>query len=426
MISKILKNKTVKNVSWILFGKIAQMLISLIVGLLTARYLGPSNYGLVNYAAAYVAFFSAFCTLGINSLLVKEFIDSPEDEGKIIGTVLLLKAIASFLSCLMIICIVCIVDKGEQTTIIVVALSSIGMIFHIFDTFNYWFQAKLQSKVTAMTTLIAYIVTSGYKILLMINDKDVTFFAFATSIDYICIGILLLIMYRKYQGKNLKISLAYGKKILGKSKYFILPGLMVAIYGQTDKLMLKHLISDAEIGFYSTAVSICNIWCFLLNAIIDSAYPSIMQANNVNQRLFIKRNKQLYAIVFYLAMIVALGFTIFSKEIIVIMYGEAYLPAVRPLRIIVWYTAFSYLGVARNAWIVCKERQKYLIYIYIASAALNVILNIFLIPSYGSVGAAVASLVAQISTTMIVPFFVKDLRENVKMMIEAIGLKGIK
>ena len=59
-----------KNFSWLVSGRIVQMIISLIVGLLTARYLGPSNYGLINYAAAYISFFASICTLGINSIIV--------------------------------------------------------------------------------------------------------------------------------------------------------------------------------------------------------------------------------------------------------------------------------------------------------------------------------------------------------------------
>lgn len=426
MIKNLLKNKVVKNAGWLIGGKIAQMLVSLIVGLLTARYLGPSNYGLINYAAAYIAFFSAFCTLGINSVLVKEFIDHQNDEGKIIGTSLALRAISSFLSAIVIICIVMIVDANESVTIWVVVLSSIGMIFQIFDTINYWFQSKLQSKVTAIVTLIAYIVTALYKVVLMVMGKNVIYFAFATSVDYMCIGVLLWFAYKRYNGGKLRVSWEYGKHILKKSCHFILPGLMVAVYGQTDKIMLKQLISDAEIGYYSTAVSLCGIWCFVLTAIIDSAYPSIMQANNTDQKLFIKRNKQLYAIVFYVSAFVSVLFTIFAELVIYIMYGKAYLPAVAPLRIITWYTAFSYLGVARNAWVVCKDRQKYLIYIYASAAISNVILNLIFIPIWGATGAAVASLAAQIITTMIAPFFIKGLRENSKLMLEAIFLKGIR
>lgn len=422
----ILKNKTVKNAGWLIGGRIAQMLINLVVGLLTARYLGPSNFGLINYAAAYTGFFAAFCSLGINSVLVKELVDNPGEEGKIIGTSLGMKAVSSFLSAVAIICIVSVVDAGEPVTVLVSALCSIGMIFQIFETINYWFQSRLQSKVTAIATFVAYVVTALYKVVLLILGKDVAWFAFATSIDYICIGILLLWAYKKNGGGKLAFSWEYGKSVLKKSCHFILPSLMVAIYAQTDKIMLKQMISEEEIGFYSTAVSISTIWCFVLSAIIDSVYPSIMKANKTDEALFIKRNKQLYAIIFYVSLFVSLVFTLLAEPIVYILYGKEYLPAVAPLRIITWYTAFSYLGVAKNAWVVCKDRQKYLVYVYAAAALSNVVLNLIFIPGLGASGAAMASLTAQIMTTLVVPFFIKGLRENSKMMVEAILLKGIK
>lgn len=423
---KQLNKRIVSNAGWLIGGKIGQMMISFIVGLLTARYLGPSNYGLINYAAAYTTFFAAFCTLGINSVLVKEFIDCPQKEGKIIGTSLVLRGVSSFLSAIIIVLIVMFVDAGEKTTISIVALYSVGMIFHIFEIINYWFQSKLQSKITAIISFVAYVLTACYKVYLLVNEKSVAYFAFATSIDYICVGVLLLLAYKRYNGDKICFSWVYGKQLLRKSYHFILPSLMVAIYSQTDKIMLKQMLGATETGYYSTAVYICSVWCFVLSAIIDSIYPSIMQANNISENLFVKRNKQLYAIVFYVSFFVSIMFLLFGDILIEILYGKEYIPAAIPLKIATWYTAFSYLGVARNAWIVCKDRQKYLIYVYTAAAISNVVLNYIFIPVLGTSGAALASLIAQIITTMIVPFFIKELKENSMMMVEAILLKGLR
>ena len=69
--------------------------------------------------------------------------------------------------------------------------------------------------------------------------------------------------------------------------------------------------------------------------------------------------------------------------------------------------------------------QKYMLPIYVTSALANVILNLIFIPLWGAAGAAVASLVAQILTTMVVPFFIKPLRENSKMMVQAIFFQGV-
>lgn len=426
MIKSFLKNATVKNAGWLVFGKIAQMLTSFVVGILTTRYLGPNNFGLINYSMAYVAFFMSFCTLGINSVLVKEFIDNPEEEGKIIGSTLLMRVISSFLSVGIIICIVSIVDAGDPTLIIVTLLCSISLIFNIFETFNYWFQSKLRSKVTAIATLIAYVATSIYKIVLLAFGKSVEWFAFATALDYIVLGILLLFCYKKSGGERLSFSKEVSKRILEKSAYFILPGVMVAVYGYVDKIMLKHMLGESDVGYYATATALCTMWCFVLSAIIDSVYPSIMKAHKSDVELFEKRNKQLYAIVFYVSIAVSFLFCVFGDLIIFILYGNAYSASAPILKVITWYTAFSYLGVARNAWIVCENGQKYLKYIYISAALVNVILNFLFIPLWGAVGAAVASLITQITTVFVVPFFIKNIRRNSILMIEAICFKGIR
>ena len=423
---KIFQNKILKNAGWLIGGRVCQLLVNFFVSILMARYLGPSNYGLINYAGAYIAFFTSLCTLGINSILVKELIDRPEEDGKILGTSIALRLISSLLSAITIVGISAVVDRNEPVTILVVALSSLGVIFHVFEVFNFWFQSHLQSKITAIASLCAHTITALYKVFLLVTQKSVAYFAIATSVDYICVAIFLYICYRKYNGKKLCFSIYEGKRLLSKSWHFILPSLMVAIYGQTDKMMLKHIVGEAEIGYYSIAVSICSVWCFVLSAIIDSLYPSIMQATNEgNEKQFERLNKVLYAIVFYISIIVSVVFVVFAELLIGVVYGEAYLPAVMPLRVITWYTSFSYLGVARDAWIVGKNKQKYLIYIYIFAAIANVGLNIVLIPLWGAVGAAVASLIAQMAT-IFVPLVIKPLRHNTILIIEAILLKGVK
>ncbi len=424
-LTNIFRNRTVKNAGWIMGGKIAQMVISLIVGMLTARFLGPSNFGLINYASAFTAFFMAFCTLGINNVLVKEFVERPEDEGLVLGTTLVLRAVSSLMSAGVIILIVWFIDADEPTTIAVVALSCVGLVFHIFDAFHYRFQAQLKSKITAIVSLIAYGVTAVYKIILLILNKNVQYFAFSTSVDYICVAVLLFIAYKRHDGKPLRFSWAYGRSLLKKSYHFILSGMMVAIYGQTDKLMLKQMLGGADVGFYSTATAICAMWCFVLQAIIDSIYPTIVEAYKIDEELFKKRNRLLYSIVFYVSVGVSVIFCIFAELIIYILYGADYLPAANPLRIVTWYTAFSYLGVARNCWIVCKGRQKYLKYIYLSAAVMNVGLNFLLIPGFGASGAAMASLVTQILTSIVLPLFIPALKENSKLMLEAIMLKGV-
>lgn len=423
---KIYKSKEFKNASWLIIGRIIQMILSFAVSIFTARYLGPKNYGVINYAGAYVAFFTSLCTLGINSVIIKDFVDHPEEQGTTIGTTLVLRFVSSVLSVTMCVGIVSIVDYGDATTIGVTALCAVALVFQIFDTVNYWFQARYQSKITAMATLIAYLAISVYKIVLLILKKNILWFAFANSVDYIFLSMVLMTAYKKNNGPGLSFSWSKGKYLLRNSYHYILSGMMVAIYGQTDKLMLKQMLGDASVGYYSLATAINSMWVFVLAAIIDSMFPTIVSLYRHNKKEFEKKNRQLYAIVIYTSIFVAVMFILFGKIAIQIIYGKEYLPAATPLKIVTGYTIFSYLGVARGAWIVCENKQKYLKYMYVSAAVINVMLNFFLIPLWGASGSALASLITQVCTCMILPYFIKDMRPNVKLMIQGFLLRGIK
>ena len=421
----LIKSRMLKNAGWLMLGKIIHMVLSFLISLITARYLGPGNYGLINYAAAYVTFFTSFCTLGINSIIVKNFIDKPDEEGIGLGTTIVLRIISSFLSISVITGIVCVIDSDEPITIAVVFLYSLSLIFQSFDIFRQWFQSKLLSKYYAIATLVSYVVASGYKIILLVTGKSVEWFAISNSLDYFIVAIALYLFYKKCNGPKLSFSWAKAKELLSVSCSYILAGMMSSIYASTDKFMLKQMLDEKTVGYYALAVSVSSIWTFVLSAFIESLSPTIMEYHNSDKTRYEVANKRLYAVVFYTSVIASAGISIIAPVFIELVYGSQYLPAVGPLRIVVWFVAFSYLGVARNVWVVCEKKQRYLKYLYCGSAVCNVILNALLIPLIGVNGAAIASLFTQISTIFVFPLFIKDFHPNTRMMIEAILLKGV-
>lgn len=413
-----------QNISWIVGGRLIQMLIAFVVNILTARYLGPSNFGLINYAAVYTGFFTSICSLGLNSIIVKELLDNKERQGESLGTVIALKAIASFFSCIAIWALSSIIDKNKPETTIVVLLCSIGLFFQAFSIFEFWFQSRLESKTSSIATIIAYIFMSLYKVILLVKGMSVEWFAMATSVDYFTISVILYFLYKKNGGSPLHFSFTAAKRMLSQSYHFILSSLMVSIYGNTDKFMLKNMLNSEEmVAYYSTAVSLCTTWVFVLQAIIDSFYPTIMESYKSDYSTYKKRNEQLYSLIFYISISVSTVISLIAAPAVKFLYGEAYEAAISPLRVITWYTAFSYLGVARNAWLVCEGKQKYLKYIYGSAIILNVLLNWALIPYYTATGAAIASLVTQIATTIVLPLFIKPIRDNSIMMLRAISFR---
>lgn len=422
---QFMNNKEVKNAGWIVGGRVVQMVIAFFVGIMTTRYLGPSNYGLINYVAAYTAFFSSLCTLGINAVIIKNFHDYPNEEGTTLGTTIVLRLVSSAVSALMIVGLIAVIDKGETVTITVAGIYCIYLLFEAFDSINKWFQSRYRSKIPTIISTIAYISTAVYKVVLLVLQKSVYWFAFSMTVDYIVIGILLVILYKREGGMALRFSFSKGKQLLGESYHYIVSGMMVAIYGHVDRFMLKQMVNEAEVGYYSVAYSLCTMWVFVLTAIIDSLYPTIIQLHSENYKAYERKNRQLYCIVFYTSFFVSILFTLFGEIAINILYGDEFINSVMPLKAITWYIAFSYLGVARNAWIVSEKKQKYLKYMYFSAVIVNVVLNYFLIPLIGATGAAIASLITEICTSMLIPFCITEMRPNVKLMLDAILLRNV-
>ena len=422
IIKNLFKNKIAKNASWL---NIIHMILSFIVGLITARYLGPGNYGLINYAAAYTAYFSSFCTLGIYSVILKDFVDHSDDEGKAIGTAIALRLISSILSIGAITILVAIIDRGEPVTLLVVFLYSLSLLFQSFDTFRQWFQSKYMSKYSAIATLVSYVIVSAYKVILLICKAGVVWFAASFAMDYFIIAVVLFIFYKKCKGPSLSFSWKKGKYLIHGGYNYILSGLMVSIYTSTDTLMLKQMLDENAVGYYSVAVLLSTVWVFVLTAIIESMKPAVIECYNKDKHEYELMNKRMYALVFYIALCASALICIAAPLLVRIGYGEAYLPSALPLRIIVWSAAFSYLGTARDAWIVCEGKQKYLKYICVSTAIFNIILNYLLIPLIGAAGAALASILTQILQVFVIPLLFKDLRPNVRLMCDAILLRGV-
>lgn len=421
MYLNVLKNKVATNASWIILGKAGQAILALIINMLTARYLGPSNYGLISYASSIVAFVVPVMTLGFGNVLVQEFTNYPEDEGKIIGTSVILSLISAFACMLSVATYTLIADSGEKTTNLVVILYSLVLVFQACELIQYWFQAKLLSKYMAIVSLIAYFIVSGYKFLLLASKSNIYWFAISNALDYCLIAIALFIIYKKLGGQHISFSGAVGKRMFSNSKHYIISSLMVTIFAQTDKIMLKLMINEEAVGFYSAAVTCAGMTSFIFGAIIDSFRPSIFRHKKDGDNSGYERNiSRLYCIIIYMALAQSIFMCIFSSLIIKILYGGSYIDSVLCLRIIVWYTTFSYMGSVRNIWILGEQKQKFLWILNLGGAFLNICLNVWFIPLWGINGAAAASLITQIFTNIFMNIIVWPLKHN-----NALLLKGL-
>ena len=205
----ITRYRSIKNAAWIIACRIIQSLLNLFVTMMMARFYGPSNYGLLNYAASVVAFFAPFMKLGFSTTLVQEIVEHPGQEGSTLGTALAMNFVSSLLSIAGVASFVSIANPGEHSTLVVCFLYSINLPFQALEMIQYWFQAKLKSKYTSVTMLGAYIIVSIYRIWLLLSGKNVYWFALSQTIDYCIISLSLIVIYYKHGTSKLYDSVKY-------------------------------------------------------------------------------------------------------------------------------------------------------------------------------------------------------------------------
>lgn len=418
-------NRVFKNSIWIISCKIAQAILTLFITILTARCFGPSNFGIINYAAAIVSFFVPIMQLGLRNTLVQEFINDPSRNGEILGTAIVMNLISSVACMIGVFSFAMVANFGQPVTIIVCVLYSLNLPFQALEMVQYWFQSKLISRYQSVVSLVAYLIVAIYRAVMLLTAQSIFWFAISQALDYAIIAITLLIIFKNISKQSLSFSLLRGKSMLSRSKYYILSNIMVTIFGYTDKVMLQLMCGEEVTGYYSAALTCATMTSFVFSAIIDSARPAILENKKNGEAKFENSVIALYTVSIYFALAQSLVITAFSPLIIHIMYGSSYFASAGILRIIVWFTTFSYLGSVRNIWILAEHKHQYLWKINILGAMANVVLNFILIPYLGATGAAIASLITQFFTNVIVGFMIKPIRRNNSLMIKSLNICAV-
>ena len=420
VVKSLMGNKEIKNAGWIIGEQIFQMAVSLIVGVLTARYLGPSNYGALNYTASFVSFSLSIATLGMEGVVIKKMINSPNDEGIYLGSCMLLRLFSSILTSLAIFIIVVVLNPEERLKWLLVFLQSFQLIFKSVQILDSWFQRHLKSEYVSIGKMIACLIVAGYKVFLLATQKSIVWFAFSNSLTDAVIAVMLYIFYKVEHGQELKISKRKGIEVLSESYHFILSGLMAATYSQMDRIMIGSMMTDYDVGLYTTATAICGMWVFVPNAIINSFRPKILELKKEGKEAeYERRLEQLYSFIIWLCIFVSTAVCILGKLVIRILYGEDYLDAAPALRIAIWYETFAMIGTARGIWILCENKNKYVKYYLGIGAVVNLILNYLMIPVWGINGAAIATLITQIVTSLIAPVLFKETRYHTVIVLRA-------
>nr|WP_296959498.1 flippase [uncultured Mediterraneibacter sp.] len=415
----------ISNIGWLMGGKIVNMILQFVVSLATARYLGPSNFGTINYVAAFVSFFSSIASLGLAVIVIKEISTNKYDNNEVVWTSIWLRFGTAILSTISIITLMFITNRNDSMIVQIAFLESLSILFSSFDTINYYFQAKLLSKWSSIAGVLAYIGMSLYRIYLLATGADIVWFAFATSTDMIFLTIFLMIFYVKIEGFRPKFNWNIGKRLLKQSYHYLIAGLITILYAQVDRIMLGNMLDKTSVGYYSAALTISTLWSMIPTALIQSISPVLYEAAGKDRTLYLRRLRQSYAVLFWLNAAYSIFVGVFAHWVILLLYGKDYLAGTAALKIVVWYYGLSTMSTLNQVYLANDEKNKYINLFCIVGLITDVILNFILIPVMGINGAAIATLITHIVIQIIVPYIYKDTREISTSIIQGALLRDV-
>jgi len=401
---------------------IYSMLLSIIIGSLSARYLGPSNYGILGYGTSLVTLFVSISKLGLDSVVINELVVKPEKKGAYLGATLVMRLIASVISVIGISAFVLFIEPDNELLLKVTFFQSLAIVFQVHETFNYWFQTELKSKYFVMSSIIGLTITGAWRIYLLYSSASVEWFALSASIQALVVLIMTAAIFRKLAQLKLSAHLGDMKYLLSRSHHFIIANLSVAIYMQTDKIFLGKILGEEAVGVYTAAMTIALMWVFIPNAIINSAIPLIISEREKNYTEFIKRQKILMLTITMLGLLAGIVVLIFGNLAVSILYGSAYRQSVITLNILIWSTSLSILGTAISVWIVAEGLNVYQKYMVFIGAAVNLVINLIAIPMIGINGAALATFFSQFVVQFIAPLLFKQTRPIIRIYLEAFSM----
>jgi|AntAceMinimDraft_18_1070375.scaffolds.fasta_scaffold02900_7 O-antigen/teichoic acid export membrane protein len=400
------KQIIVKNTFWLSFSMVISKIIKYFLIIYAARILGATEYGVFNFALAFVALFNIFADLGITSLIARETAKGEESEIHI-SAAFTLKLFLTIATLALVVIASFLVPQASGIRLTILVLTGYILISGFSGFFYNCFYGRQEMQYQSITEIISVTITTALGVYLITLISKAYFLAIAYLVGAV-VGLLIIsFIFRKKFGTVLKLDFnkREWKRIFSWSWPLALGGLFASVYTNIDSLMMGFWHLFTQIGYYNAAQKIVAMAILPAGLIATSFFPALTKANSEQEK---KKMQKLFdyqnVILTILAIPIMVGGYILANGLIIHIYGTAYQPAVLALRILLLMGGISYLAASSGRVLFIYNQQKRTFWIAVWGALLNVILNIILIPQWGLYGAAWAS-VATFSLALILLWY---------------------
>lgn len=377
------------NGGWLLLDKLVRMILGLLVSSLMARELGVSYFGQLTFAISYVTFFYLVSNLGIDGVVIRHLVQNPSDEAHILGTTFIFRLISGLICFMLAIFGVYWWYGLNSPIVMLVVLASGYLIFQPFEIVGLWFESQNQASKSVGFRLFLYVIFVAIKIGLVLCNAPATAFAAMISIDTLITGLAFYIYYRDVR-KNLAWSCnkKIAKTLLKYSWPLLMSSIAVALSSKLDIILLQKFQGDAAVAFYGIAQTLSLASAILPAILFSSMLPLLSKLHIDDIDDFLLTLRKMYRVTAIGSILIFIVSYLIAPFLITFIYSDKYVEATPLLRILMFGSIFTAMGIVQGQWIFIKNGNKNVLIQSVSSGILSLFLNIIFIPVFGGIGAA--------------------------------------
>lgn len=369
------------------------------------RYLGPARLGSYSFAAALVAIVGSLAQL-TGALVVRDIVIDQEHDEETLGSAALVTALLVVASEAVLV-VVGLTAVHDSTTRSVLFVLAIGLLFRPMLVIDYWFQAELRARQATLARNVGMLVAAAATIVVVVTKGSLILLATATILSPFVSALLSIGFYRT-AGRRLsrwRPSRIVATSLARRAFPLIVSSAAIGVYLKIDQVMLGWMSTREEAGVYAAAVRISELLYFLPIVLTTAVGPSVARARATDYDLYQARLARLFSYLGLAAIAIISAMQVFGGQLAVLLYGKDFSRVGGVLAVHIFASLFVFLGVGESLWTVNESLERLAMYRTIVGAVVNVALNLLLIPHYGALGSAWATLVAYAVATTIGNFF---------------------
>lgn len=410
-----------KNTFWPILEKGLRILLGITVGVWTARYLGPADFGVFNYVQSLVALLSVFALLGLEVVLIKELVGaSPKERDALLGSSFVLQLCAAASSFGLVLLATYLLGDEEEIRMLILLHATSFFFFNTQNIFCY-FQSQVQMKYGVCSRIAALLLTKAMQVFFIVYGWPLWYFVLALTLEFAINSLFLLFFYIS---KRLSpFAWTFDKSLaLSLVKYswpLMLSGFVLNIYTKIDQVMLKGILGSQSVGLYAAATKVSLSCCLIPSLISTSLLPAIVKAKSAGRETYLLRMQQLYDFMLLLSIAMTVPIALFSDPIVSVLYGESFGESSKILAVHIVCGLFLSATGVRYVQMTNDNLQRYDLLLHIVGACCNIIFNFAFIRLYGTIGAAYGTLFSYIFSLFATGLLIKPVRPSFLMILRS-------